>query len=154
MNKRQLEARAESSGDDETVNQNLTSSSNSSNEYQLPQHQRQAAFSLLWLFVFSCLMFTMPFGAFFGVRHIVHERFPSAGQFAETGYSVLAAVLTVNMIIGMYALLAYHETEYDADGREVDQSKYLAAGGGLAERADNVVIKASHKRKKRAVKEQ
>lgn len=108
-------------------------------DYTLPQHQRQAAFSLLWLFVFSCFMFTLPFGAFFGVRHFVQTHYADASQFAVTAYSVLATVLTVNVIIAVYALVAYHETEYDDEGRVVDQSKTpdapLGGGGGGGNKA-------------------
>lgn len=90
--------------------------------YTSPQHSRQAAFSLLWLFVASCAMFSLPFAAFFGVRNYLEVHDPDATTFKVTAYSVLAAVLTTNAIIVAYALLGYHETEYDEDGRVVDQS--------------------------------
>lgn len=90
--------------------------------YSNPQHSRQAAFSLLWLFVFSCGMFTLPFAAFFGVRNYVQVNYADATTFYVTAVSVLASVLTVNVIIVAYALLGYHETEYDEQGRELDQS--------------------------------
>lgn len=92
-------------------------------DYTLPQHQRQAAFSMLWLFVFSCCMFTMPFGAFYGVRHFMLTEYKDPTPFEVTAYSVLATILTVNVIIGVYAMVGYYETEYDNEGRVVNQSQ-------------------------------
>lgn len=89
-------------------------------DYSIPVHSRQAAFSLLYLFLFSVMMFTLPFGAFFGVRHILADRFDITG-FPNTCYSVLSAVIVVNLIIVLYAYLGYHETEYDAEGNEIVQ---------------------------------
>lgn len=90
-------------------------------DYSLPQHNRQAAFSLLYLFVFSVMMFTMPFAAFFGIRNYLNEHM-QVTQFQNTFYSVLASVLTVNLIIVGYAVVAYRETEYDDHGNVIDQS--------------------------------
>lgn len=90
-------------------------------DYSLPQHNRQAAFSLLYLFVFSVMMFTLPFAAFFGVRNYLTEHM-QVTQFQNTFYSVLACVLTVNLIIVAYAVVAYRETEYDDQGNVIDQS--------------------------------
>lgn len=90
-------------------------------DYSLPQHNRQAAFSLLYLFVFSVMMFTLPFAAFFGVRNYLNEHM-QVTQFQNTFYSVLASVLTVNIIIVSYAVVAYRETEYDDHGNVIDQS--------------------------------
>lgn len=90
-------------------------------DYSLPQHNRQAAFSLLYLFVFSVMMFTLPFAAFFGVRNYLNEHM-QVTQFQNTFYSVLSCVLTVNLIIVAYAVVAYRETEYDDQGNVIDQS--------------------------------
>lgn len=90
-------------------------------DYSLPQHNRQAAFSLLYLFAFSVMMFTLPFAAFFGVRNYLNEHM-QVTEFQNTFYSVLASVLTVNSIIVAYAVVAYHETEYDEHGNVIDQS--------------------------------
>lgn len=89
-------------------------------DYSLPVHSKQAAFSLLYLLVFSIMMFSMPFGAFFATKNILEEEFDITG-FANTCYSVLAAVITVNLIIILYAIVAYRETEYDDDGAVIDQ---------------------------------
>lgn len=94
--------------------------------YELPQHSRQAAFSLLYLFVFSCMMFSLPFGAFYGVRHLLDIYF-TVTAFQTTVYSVLATVVTVNLIIVGYAVVAYNETEYDDQGNVIDQSRFQQA---------------------------
>lgn len=87
-------------------------------DYSIPVHSKQAAFSLLYLFLYSVMMFTLPFGAFFGVKHVLAEQFNING-FPNTCYSVLSAVIVVNLIIVLYAYKAYHETEYDSDGNEI-----------------------------------
>lgn len=90
--------------------------------YSLPQHNRQAAFSLLYLFVFSVAMFTLPFAAFYGVQNYLTNHM-DVTSFQRTFYSVLASVLMVNLIICLYAVVAYRETEYDEQGNVIDQSK-------------------------------
>lgn len=90
-------------------------------DYSLPQHNRQAAFSLLYLFAFSVMMFTLPFAAFFGVKNYLNEHM-QVTEFQNTFYSVLASVLAVNLIIVAYAVVAYRETEYDDQGNVIDQS--------------------------------
>lgn len=94
-------------------------------DYSIPVHSRQAAFSLLYLFLYSVLMFTLPFGAFFGVRHVLADTFDVTG-FPNTCYSVLSAVIVVNLIIVLYAYKGYHETEYDADGNEIVEQTFQA----------------------------
>uniref|UniRef100_A0A182Q3E4 SAM-dependent MTase RsmB/NOP-type domain-containing protein n=1 Tax=Anopheles farauti TaxID=69004 RepID=A0A182Q3E4_9DIPT len=78
--------------------------------YTIPLHSRQAAFAILWLLVYSFAMFTLPFGAFYGTRHILAEQFAIEG-FHNTCGSVLAAVLTVNVIIMLYAFRGFREVE-------------------------------------------
>lgn len=95
-------------------------------DYSIPVHSRQAAFSLLYLFLYSVCMFTLPFGAFFGVRHVLADHFDITG-FPNTCYSVLSAVIVVNSIIVLYAFKGYHETEYDTDGNEVVQEPLRAS---------------------------
>lgn len=84
-----------------------------SDPYEVPFYSRQAAFALLWLLVYSFGMFTLPFAAFFGTRHILTHNFHIEG-FANTCGSVLAAVLMVNVIIVLYALKGFKEAEEDA----------------------------------------
>ncbi|XP_035918207.1 uncharacterized protein LOC118516433 [Anopheles stephensi] len=78
--------------------------------YTIPLHSRQAAFAILWLLVYSFAMFTLPFGAFYGTRHVLADRFQIEG-FHNTCGSVLAAVLTVNIIIMLYAFRGFREVE-------------------------------------------
>lgn len=127
-----------------------------SDDYDRPQHSRQAAFSLLWLFVFSCMMFTLPFAAFYGVQHWVRTHWADATPFEATAYAVLASVVVVNAIIGGYCLLAYCETEYDAEGREVDQSVCggKKAAAAVADGADAEPTDKKTKKKKKSLKEQ
>uniref|UniRef100_A0A182TAC2 Vacuolar ATPase assembly integral membrane protein VMA21 homolog n=1 Tax=Anopheles maculatus TaxID=74869 RepID=A0A182TAC2_9DIPT len=78
--------------------------------YTIPLHSRQAAFAILWLLVYSFAMFTLPFGAFYGTRHVLADHFHIEG-FHNTCGSVLAAVLTVNVIIMLYAFRGFREVE-------------------------------------------
>uniref|UniRef100_A0A182MX81 Vacuolar ATPase assembly integral membrane protein VMA21 homolog n=1 Tax=Anopheles culicifacies TaxID=139723 RepID=A0A182MX81_9DIPT len=78
--------------------------------YTIPFHSRQAAFAILWLLVYSFAMFTLPFGAFYGTRHVLTEHFQIEG-FHNTCGSVLAAVMTVNVIIMLYAFRGFREVE-------------------------------------------
>lgn len=78
----------------------------------------QATKALLLLLFYSTLMFSLPFGAFFGTKYCLQDYFHVTG-FHNTFASVLAAVLTVNLIIVMYAYHAFHEKEYDEHGNEI-----------------------------------
>lgn len=80
----------------------------------IPYHSRQAAFAIIYLLFFSVLMFTLPFGAFYGTRHVLHEHFHIDG-FANTCWSVGAAVLTVNVVIALYAISGYIEAKKEED---------------------------------------
>lgn len=73
---------------------------------------KQSAFALFWLFMYSVAMFTFPFAAFFGTRHILQTKY-NLDAFTITCSSVIAAVLTVNLIIVMYAIKGYREVEED-----------------------------------------
>lgn len=115
--------------------------------YELPQHSRQAAFSLLYLFVFSCMMFSLPFGAFYGVRHVLDTHF-AVTAFQTTVYSVLATVVTVNLIIVGYAVVAYNETEYDEQGNEIDQSRFQAPSPTLVAHPSTKGSKPNNKKNK------
>ena len=94
----------------------------SSDEPIIPQHTKQAAKAIALLLFYSFLMFTLPFGAFFGTRHILREIFDISG-FSNTAYSVFAAIVVVYMIIFAYAYQAYHEREYDEHGNEISTNK-------------------------------
>ncbi|KAG8235555.1 hypothetical protein J437_LFUL015395 [Ladona fulva] len=60
------------------------------------------------LLLYSVAMFTLPIGAYFGVHRLLRDEF-GIKDFSNTVWSVLAAVLVVNMIIASYALRAYNE---------------------------------------------
>lgn len=101
-----------------------TASTSSSTEPLVPLKSKLAALALAYLFLYSIAMFTLPFVAFFGVRHILSEYYP-VENFTRTVWSVITAVVVVNMIICSYAYKAYHEKEYDDDGNEIDQHSYI-----------------------------
>lgn len=92
----------------------------------LSKNTQQTVLVLANLFMYSVAMFTLPFVAFFGVRHILTEYYP-VGTFLVNVWSVVSAVVVVNIIIFVYAYKAYHEKEYDDDGNEVDQHAYPSA---------------------------
>lgn len=95
-----------------------------SNEGPLISEQsKQAVLVLAQLFLYSVAMFTLPFVAFFGMRHILTDYYP-VDRYLVTMWSVISAVVVVNFIICMYAYRAYHEKEYDDDGNEIDQHSY------------------------------
>lgn len=73
---------------------------------------KQAASALLTLLFYSILMFTLPFGAFFGTRHVLREH-TELSDFAVTSLSVTSSVITVYIIIGLYAYKAYNEEDID-----------------------------------------
>ncbi|XP_018406875.1 PREDICTED: uncharacterized protein LOC108782970 [Cyphomyrmex costatus] len=69
------------------------------------------------LFLYSIAMFTLPFAAFFTIQHIMIVKFQT--DTAVTNYiSVLAAVITVNLIISCYVYQALNEPD-----EEKEQSK-------------------------------
>ncbi|XP_041771739.1 uncharacterized protein LOC121593467 [Anopheles merus] len=90
--------------------------------YTIPLHSRQAAFAILWLLVYSFAMFTLPFGAFYGTRHVLADRFQIEG-FPNTCGSVLAAVVTVNVIIMLYAFRGFREVEEEDRERSKQKAK-------------------------------
>lgn len=80
----------------------------------IPYHTKQAGFALLYLLFFSCLMFTLPFASFYGVRHALHDYFQIDG-FQNTAWSVLAAVVTVNFVIALYAIFGFMEAKREEE---------------------------------------
>lgn len=59
-------------------------------------------------FLCSLAMFTLPFIAFFGVQHFMITKFHT-DKFVTNCASVVAAVVVVNIIIGVYAYRALQE---------------------------------------------
>lgn len=71
---------------------------------------KQATSALLLLFFYSVLMFTLPFGAFFGTRHYLFT-YTDYSEFAATSLAVISSVITIYVIIGLYAWQAYREQD-------------------------------------------
>lgn len=88
----------------------------------IPEHTRQAAIALGLLLFFSVLMFSLPFGAFYGTKYYLEKYLDIIG-YENTVWSVVAAVVTVNVIIALYAWVAYHEKEYDDEGKPLEESQ-------------------------------
>ncbi|XP_017091326.2 uncharacterized protein [Drosophila bipectinata] len=63
----------------------------------------------LWLLAYSVLMFTLPFLGFYGVRSWLLESFPDLDRFTVNCWSVLTAVVIVNLVVAMYVLKAFRE---------------------------------------------
>lgn len=80
----------------------------------IPYHTKQASIALLYLLFFSMLMFTLPFAAFYGVRHILYDYLHIEG-FENTAWSVLAAVVTVNIVIALYAMFGFREAKKEEE---------------------------------------
>ncbi|XP_016996468.2 uncharacterized protein [Drosophila takahashii] len=76
---------------------------------QHPQEEDTSTEVFLWLLAFSVLMFTLPFLGFYGVRSWLQESFPHLDVFTVNCWSVLTAVLVVNLVVAMYVLKAFRE---------------------------------------------
>lgn len=62
----------------------------------------------LWLFIFSMMMFSFPFLTFYGVKDWLATSF-NMTAFESNCYSVLSAVVVVNLIISMFVWKAFTE---------------------------------------------
>lgn len=80
----------------------------------IPYHTKQASFAMLYLLFFSFLMFTLPFASFFAMRHILQEYF-HLDTFQVTCWSVISAVLTVNLVIALYAIFGYIDSKKEEE---------------------------------------
>lgn len=78
----------------------------------IPQTTKDASIAMLQLFFFSILMFTLPFGAFYGIQHYLQLHY-DLEQFEVTCWCVLGAVLTVNIVIGLYVWVAWRDAKKD-----------------------------------------
>jgi hypothetical protein len=78
----------------------------------IPQETKEASLALLTLFFFSVLMFTLPFGVFYGVQHYLRENY-DLPTFQVTCWSVISAVFTVNIVIGLYVWIAWRDAKDD-----------------------------------------
>ncbi|XP_058119717.1 uncharacterized protein LOC131293591 [Anopheles ziemanni] len=117
---------------DVAVQQQFEPSDDQVDPYSIPLHSRQAAFAILWLLVYSFAMFTLPFGAFYGMKYLLLEQFQIDG-FNNTCGSVLAAVLTVNGIIMLYALRGFKEVEEEDRDRQMRQANDHNAAASASE---------------------
>lgn len=86
----------------------------------IPEHTKQATKALALLLLYSFLMFTFPFLAFYGTKYLLQDVFDVTG-FTNTAWSVLISVVTVNLIILGYVYHAYHEKEYNERGEEITE---------------------------------
>lgn len=79
---------------------------------------RQTSSALLYLLFYSILMFTLPFGSYFLAKHLL-ELHTDLSHFGVTAWSVIASVITIYIVIGLYAYHGYHEKDIniDKDGR-------------------------------------
>lgn len=76
------------------------------------------------LFLYSVAMFTLPFVVFFGTQHFININF-GTDRFVTNCISVLAAVITVNLIISCYVYQALHEPNYAKKENENITSKMI-----------------------------
>lgn len=86
----------------------------------LPEQTKRTMKVLGILLIFSFLMFTLPFGAFFGTKYLLKYYFLVEG-FDNTVWSVISSVITVNLIIVVYSYIAFHEPDYDKEGNIVKE---------------------------------
>lgn len=84
------------------------------------------------LFLYSIAMFTLPFVAFFGIQHFITLEFQT-DIFTTNCVSVLAAVITVNLIISCYAYQALHES---IEEKEQSEDKIMEFKDSLNKKAD------------------
>lgn len=106
----------------------------------LSKQTKQAVIVLANLFLYSVAMFTLPFIAFFAVRHVLTENYPGE-TFMVNAWSVASSVVVVNIIIVAYVYKAYHEKEYDEDGNEIDQHAYPPVGSEVTPARSNLNLK-------------
>ncbi|RZF35642.1 hypothetical protein LSTR_LSTR017499 [Laodelphax striatellus] len=62
-----------------------------------------------WLLFFSMLMFSLPFITYFGVSRVLSDY--GIEGFPNRAWSVFASVVSVNLIIALYAIKAWYEPD-------------------------------------------
>lgn len=75
---------------------------------------RQTSSALLYLLFYSILMFTLPFGSYFLTKHLL-ELHTDLSHFGIIAWSVIASVITIYVVIGLYAYHGYHEKDVNID---------------------------------------
>lgn len=81
------------------------------------EEEESSTRAFFWLFIFSLLMFTLPFLIFYSTKTLLLESFEIEG-FYNTCWSVLAAVITVNLIISIYIYRAFQQNDGVEDNYE------------------------------------
>jgi hypothetical protein len=110
LSRRKMGKKNKKSALEEPVMEVLKTEDPADDDALIPYHTKQASFALLFLLFFSVLMFTLPFGAFYGTQHLLKE-YLHLDTFQTTCWSVLAAVFTVNIVIGLYAIFGFLEAK-------------------------------------------
>jgi len=85
--------------------------SKSKGYFQLEPNQNyseSASHALLGLFLFSCLMFTIPLLVFFGSKQILEEHFIVDPPYSQV-VPIILSVVVVNIIIVAYVVKAFKE---------------------------------------------
>lgn len=90
----------------------------------IPDETKNAVKALALLLFYSFLMFSLPFVAFFGVKHVLRDTYHIDG-FVNTAWSVFAAVIVVNIIICAYIYHAYHDINSDEEKGDVSDKAKL-----------------------------
>lgn len=88
----------------------------------IPEESKRAAAALGKLFFFSTLMFTLPFGGFYGTKYLLKEHFTIIG-FNNTLYAVVVSVIIVNMIIAAFTYVAFKEDDGEGGHNQSQQHK-------------------------------
>ncbi|KOC62174.1 Putative methyltransferase NSUN5 [Habropoda laboriosa] len=97
------------------------------------------------LFIYSIAMFTLPFGVFYGVQHIMKAEF-HVDRFVINCVSVFAAVITVNVIIACYVYQALHEPDNvaeikaiaDQPSKDIKKARYTRINTLLLQLKDGI----------------
>lgn len=100
----------------ENKRDNLTPFNNE--DYQ----SKQVSAAILTLLFYSLLMFTLPFGAFFGTQYAL-KTYTDLPDFTITALSVTSSVITVYIIIALYVWKAYNEKEIVTSEESKDDLK-------------------------------
>lgn len=114
MGKKSKKAALEQPAEKQEVAEDVSVPDPADDDALIPYHTKQASFALLYLLFFSVLMFTLPFGAFYGTKHFLIE-YLHLDVFQTTCWSVLAAVVTVNVVIGLYAIFGFLEARKEEE---------------------------------------
>ena len=110
---------------DKDLTSNMSTPENSSSITASNNGETESS-ALLGLFLYSILMFTVPFGGYMATKHYLEQNL----QLDKIYYLVLpiiVAVMLVNLIIVMYVFRAFREDKKDkeATSRPIEERKKL-----------------------------